>query len=103
VNKGKSLREVYAMARKRMDPTYAQYPIYEHCMPFDVSRAFMKPRGSAPADMDRRRDREMWKSIALKNKGQTLRAALSASRRKEEEEDPTGAATQQLYRFLSLV
>jgi hypothetical protein len=49
VQAGKSLKEVYEMARRRMDPTCGKYPIYEHCMPFDVSAT---------------RDREMWKSIA---------------------------------------
>ena len=33
------------MARRRMDPTYGKYPIYEHCMPFDVSRAYDEARG----------------------------------------------------------
>jgi glyoxylase-like metal-dependent hydrolase (beta-lactamase superfamily II) len=65
VKQGKSLREVYAMARRRMDPTYARYPIYEHCMPFDVSRAFDEARGiKHPRIWTARRDVEMWKTIA---------------------------------------
>ena len=63
----KSLREVYAMARRRMDPVYGKYPIYEHCMPFDVSRAFDEARGiKHPRIWTTRRDREMWKAIAKK-------------------------------------
>jgi glyoxylase-like metal-dependent hydrolase (beta-lactamase superfamily II) len=61
----KSLKEVYEMARRRMDPAYAQYPIYEHCMPFDVSRAYDEASGiKHPRIWTAQRDREMWKSIA---------------------------------------
>jgi glyoxylase-like metal-dependent hydrolase (beta-lactamase superfamily II) len=65
VRQRKSLKEVYAMVRRRMDPRYAQYPIYEHCMPFDVSRAYDEARGvKHPRIWTARRDREMWGSIA---------------------------------------
>jgi glyoxylase-like metal-dependent hydrolase (beta-lactamase superfamily II) len=61
----KSLKEVYAMARRRMDPTFAQYPIYEHCMPFDVSRAYDEASGiKHPRIWTAQRDVEMWKAIA---------------------------------------
>jgi glyoxylase-like metal-dependent hydrolase (beta-lactamase superfamily II) len=61
----KSLKEVYAMARRRMDPTYGKYPIYEHCMPFDVSRAYDEACGiKQPRIWTAKRDVEMWKSIA---------------------------------------
>jgi glyoxylase-like metal-dependent hydrolase (beta-lactamase superfamily II) len=61
----KSLKEVYEMARRRMDPAYAKYPIYEHCMPFDVSRAYDEASGiKHPRVWTARRDLEMWKSIA---------------------------------------
>jgi glyoxylase-like metal-dependent hydrolase (beta-lactamase superfamily II) len=60
----KSLRQVYAIARRRMDPVYGRYPIYEHCMPFDVSRAFDEARGIRhPRIWTARRDRELWRSI----------------------------------------
>jgi glyoxylase-like metal-dependent hydrolase (beta-lactamase superfamily II) len=65
VGAGKSLKEVYEMARRRMDPTYAQYPIYEHCMPFDVSRAYDEASGiKHPRIWTAKRDLEMWKAIA---------------------------------------
>jgi glyoxylase-like metal-dependent hydrolase (beta-lactamase superfamily II) len=61
----KSLKEVYEMARRRMDPTYAKYPIYEHCMPFDVSRAYDEASGiKHPRIWTAKRDVDMWKSIA---------------------------------------
>jgi glyoxylase-like metal-dependent hydrolase (beta-lactamase superfamily II) len=65
VRERKSLKQVYAMARRRMDPTYGRYPIYEHCMPFDVSRAYDEASGiKQPRIWTARRDIEMWKSIA---------------------------------------
>jgi len=61
----KSLKEVYLATRRRMDPAYGRYPIYEHCMPFDVSRAYDEARGiKHPRIWTAKRDREMWKSIA---------------------------------------
>jgi glyoxylase-like metal-dependent hydrolase (beta-lactamase superfamily II) len=65
VKSRKSLKEVYEMARRRMDPAYGKYPIYEHCMPFDVSRAFDEASGiKHPRVWTAKRDQEMWKSIA---------------------------------------
>ncbi len=60
----KSLREVYQDARARLDPVYGQYPIYEHCMPFDVSRAYDEASGVAnPRVWTAERDLEMWKAL----------------------------------------
>jgi glyoxylase-like metal-dependent hydrolase (beta-lactamase superfamily II) len=65
VKAGKSLKQVYEMARRRMDPTYSSYPIYEHCMPFDVSRAYDEASGiKRPRIWTARRDQEMWRSLA---------------------------------------
>ena len=64
VKRRRSLRDVYAMVRRRMDPRYGKYPIYEHCLPFDVSRAFDEARGiKHPRIWTARRDREMWRAI----------------------------------------
>lgn len=65
VRQKKSLKDVYAMARRRMDPKYGRYPIYEHCMPFDVTRAYDEASGiKHPRIWTAKRDVEMWKSIA---------------------------------------
>ncbi|MDH4095183.1 MAG: MBL fold metallo-hydrolase [Betaproteobacteria bacterium] len=61
----RSLKEVYAATKKKMDPVYGRFPIYEHCMPFDVSRAYDEARGlKHPRIWTAKRDVEMWKSIA---------------------------------------
>ena len=63
---GWSLKQVYEDARRRLDPTYGTYPIYEHCMPFDVSRAFDEASGiSVPRVWTAERDVEMWRSLEL--------------------------------------
>jgi len=64
IDQKKSLKEVYAMARRRMDPKYGKYPIYEHCMPFDVSRAYDEARGiKHPRIWTARRDLQMWREL----------------------------------------
>jgi glyoxylase-like metal-dependent hydrolase (beta-lactamase superfamily II) len=63
---GKSLKDVYQDARRRLDPVYGAFPIYEHCMPFDVSRAYDEAKGlTHPRIWTAERDIEMWKSLDL--------------------------------------
>ncbi len=64
VRAGKTLRQVYQDARARLDPAYGAFPIYEHCMPFDVARAFDEASGIVhPRIWTAERDREMWRSL----------------------------------------
>jgi glyoxylase-like metal-dependent hydrolase (beta-lactamase superfamily II) len=61
---GKTLKQVYEAARARLDPVYGRYPIYEHCMPFDVTRAFDEAGGvTHPRIWTAERDQAMWKSL----------------------------------------
>jgi glyoxylase-like metal-dependent hydrolase (beta-lactamase superfamily II) len=61
----KTLKQVYQTTRRRMDPVYGAFPIYEHCMPFDVSRAYDEARGlKHPRIWTAQRDRELWGAIA---------------------------------------
>ena len=65
VAKRRTLRQAYELTRRRLDPKYGAFPIYEHCMPFDVSRAYDEASGiKHPRIWTARRDIEMWKSIA---------------------------------------
>ena len=62
---GKDLKQVYADTRARLDPVYGSFPIYEHCMPFDVSRAYDEAKGiKNPRIWTAERDMEMWNTIA---------------------------------------
>ena len=58
------LKQAMAHTRKSMDPIFGNVFIYEHCLPFDVSRAFDEARGIAvPRVWTAERDKEMWASL----------------------------------------
>ena len=40
VARGRSLKETHAAIRESMDPKFGSFAIYEHCLPFNASRAF---------------------------------------------------------------
>jgi glyoxylase-like metal-dependent hydrolase (beta-lactamase superfamily II) len=64
VAKGRSLKEAFDAAREVMDPKFAAFAIYEHCLPFNVSRAFDEARGIEwPVIWTAERDREMWAAL----------------------------------------
>ncbi len=64
VAKGRSLKEAFDAARKVMDPKFADYAIYEHCLPFNVSRAYDEARGiDWPVIWTAERDRELWAAL----------------------------------------
>jgi len=64
VARGLSLKETAAEVRKVMDGPFGSYAIYEHCLPFNVSRAWDEARGIAwPRIWTDERDVAMWKSL----------------------------------------
>jgi glyoxylase-like metal-dependent hydrolase (beta-lactamase superfamily II) len=61
---GASLGETYQEAMAAMRPKYGQWVIFEHCMPFNVSRAFDEANGlDHPQIWTAERDIEMWRSL----------------------------------------
>ncbi len=61
---GKSLKDVFKDTRSVMDPVFGGVFIYEHCLPFDVSRAYDEASGiKNPRVWTAERDVEMWKSL----------------------------------------
>ena len=65
VKAGKDLKQVYLDTRATLDPVYGSFPIYDHCMPFDVSRAYDEAKGiKNPRIWTAERDMEMWNTIA---------------------------------------
>ena len=61
---GMDLKAAMAHARKSMDPVFGQVFIYEHCLPFDVSRAFDEASGiKNPRIWTAARDQEMWRAL----------------------------------------
>ncbi|MEO6625761.1 MAG: MBL fold metallo-hydrolase [Burkholderiaceae bacterium] len=58
------LKAAMQHTRKSMDPLFGDVAIYEHCLPFDVSRAYDEARGiSNPRIWTAERDQEMWAAL----------------------------------------
>jgi glyoxylase-like metal-dependent hydrolase (beta-lactamase superfamily II) len=61
---GSSLKQAFDAAREVMDPKFSSFAIYEHCLPFNVSRAYDEARGiDWPVIWTAERDREMWAAL----------------------------------------
>ena len=64
VTRGRSLKEAFAATQDVMDPKFGDFAIYEHCLPFNVSRAFDEASGiDHPVIWTAERDREMWAAL----------------------------------------
>ena len=61
---GKDLRSVYKETFDKLQPKYGQWVIFNHCMPFDVTRAYDEAtQYPDPRIWTAERDIEMWKSL----------------------------------------
>ena len=61
---GMDLKAAMAHTRKSMDPVFGHVFIYEHCLPFDVSRAYDEAKGiQNPRIWTAERDKEMWAAL----------------------------------------
>jgi len=62
--KGLDLKASMELTRKSMDPVFGHVFIYEHCLPFDVSRAYDEAKGiKNPRIWTADRDKEMWAAL----------------------------------------
>jgi glyoxylase-like metal-dependent hydrolase (beta-lactamase superfamily II) len=61
---GGSLKEAWNACRAECDPKFASYAIYEHCLPFNVARAYDEALGvDTPRIWTAERDRDMWHAL----------------------------------------
>ncbi len=61
---GLDLKASMELTRKSMDPIFGHVFIYEHCLPFDVSRAYDEAQGiKNPRIWTAQRDKEMWAAL----------------------------------------
>ena len=61
---GKALRDVYRETIDALRPRYGQWVIFDHCMPFDVTRAYDEAtQFPDPRIWTAERDLEMWQSL----------------------------------------
>ena len=62
--KGATLRQVYEEAMGAMRPKYGHWVIFEHCMPFNVARAYDEAKGlDHPRIWTAERDLAMWQAL----------------------------------------
>ena len=61
---GGTLKQAWDAVRAACDPKFADYAIYEHCLPFNVARAYDEARGiDTPRIWTAARDIEMWEAL----------------------------------------
>ena len=61
---GKDLRAIYKETHAALKPKYGQWVIYDHCMPFDVTRALDEAtQYRDPRIWTAGRDRQMWQAL----------------------------------------
>jgi glyoxylase-like metal-dependent hydrolase (beta-lactamase superfamily II) len=61
---GKELKDIYRETFARLQPAFGDWVIFEHCMPFDVTRAYDEASGiEDPRIWTAERDREMWQAL----------------------------------------
>ena len=59
-----TLKDAWEAVREKCDPKFKNYAIYEHCLPFNVARAFDEARGiDVPRIWTAERDRKMWEAL----------------------------------------
>jgi glyoxylase-like metal-dependent hydrolase (beta-lactamase superfamily II) len=64
VAKGRSLKDAFDFARLVMDSKFKGFGLYEHCLPFNISRAYDEARGIEwPVIWTAGRDQEMWAAL----------------------------------------
>ena len=62
--KNGTLKDAWDAVRAECDPKFSDYAIYEHCLPFNVARAYDEARGIAhPRIWTDKRDIEMWEAL----------------------------------------
>ena len=62
--RGGTLKEAWDAVRAECDPKFNDYAIYEHCLPFNVARAYDEARGiETPRIWTAQRDIEMWEAL----------------------------------------
>lgn len=62
--RGGTLKEAWDACRAECDPKFSDYAIYEHCLPFNVARAFDEARGiDNPRIWTAERDQAMWSEL----------------------------------------
>jgi len=61
---GQGLRNTYQQAMRQLRPTYGHWVIFDHCMPFNIARAYDEATGHEhPRIWTAQRDLDMWRTL----------------------------------------
>lgn len=63
VRREAGLKEAFDLAHAALAPRYAGFPIFEHCMPFNVQRAYDEISGTRPRVWTASRDQAVWDEL----------------------------------------
>ena len=64
VTAGRDLKAIYQQVVAELRPKYGRWVIFDHCLPFDVSRAFDEATGLRdPRIWTAQRDKELWAAL----------------------------------------
>jgi glyoxylase-like metal-dependent hydrolase (beta-lactamase superfamily II) len=64
VEEGRELREIYRSTYDALKPKFGHWVIFDHCLPFDVTRAYDEATSFRdPRVWTAQRDKEMWESL----------------------------------------
>ncbi|VWX59790.1 Glyoxylase, beta-lactamase superfamily II [Burkholderiales bacterium 8X] len=64
IDGGDSLRGCFERAERAMKPRFGDWPVFQHVLPFDVSRAYDELRGiEHPVVWTADRDRDLWQTL----------------------------------------
>ncbi|MGH3326784.1 MAG: MBL fold metallo-hydrolase [Streptomycetales bacterium] len=58
-----TLKEAFQAAHAALAPTFGGWPIFEHCLPFDVQRMWDELQGATPRVWTAARDRAVWEQL----------------------------------------
>jgi glyoxylase-like metal-dependent hydrolase (beta-lactamase superfamily II) len=62
--RGGTLKEAFEVTHAKLEPRFGGWPIFEHCLPFDVSRLWDELSGiERPRVWTAERDREVWAEL----------------------------------------
>jgi len=60
-SRGGTLKEAFEATHAALSPQFGKWPIFEHCLPFDVARLWEELSGTDwPSIWTAERDREVW-------------------------------------------
>ncbi|OUL99553.1 MBL fold metallo-hydrolase [Variovorax sp. JS1663] len=64
IDAGEDIRGCFERAEATMKPRFGDWPVFQHVLPFDVSRAYDELRGiEHPVVWTAERDRELWQAL----------------------------------------